>query len=598
MPSAPLRVPGHELLGELGRGGMGVVYRARQVRLNRLVALKMILAGGHAGEQERARFQIEAEAVARLQHPNIVQIYEVGEADGRPFLSLEFVDGISLDRRLAAMPLPPRRAAELVETLADAMHYAHERGVVHRDLKPANILIGPDGQPKITDFGLAKQLDLDTGQTRSGAVMGTPSYMAPEQAAGMSKAIGPATDVYALGAILYELLTGRPPFKGDTLLETLEQVRTRAPVPPRRFGADVPRDLETVCLKCLQKEPGERYASAQDLADDLRRFLADEPIRARRVGVAERLWRWRRRRPLAANLVEAVVVLLVVGALYVLWPLVAGDPETRAVRAAGQKIRPIHEQKAAARPGDWLSRDPETGQTFDQFLAAKPSRPGGELTTLYVLPLGDFDGPHQRLLGDTEDFLHRFFGLPVRRLDRLSLTAIPPQAFRTHPRWGDRQASASSVLEQVRARRPTDAVGVLALTTSDLWTGSEGNFLFGLADPAERVSVGSVYRLGDPAKDYTVCLRRTLKLAIQETGNLLGMAHCTAYECGMNGCAGLAELDRNPLAFCPECEQKVWWACRLDPLARYETLIDFAREHGLAEEAGFWKAHAAAVRGR
>jgi WD40 repeat protein/tetratricopeptide (TPR) repeat protein len=307
-PSAnAVPVPGYEVLEELGRGGMGVVYKARHLRLGRVVALKMLLSGGHAGAHELARFRLEAEAVARLQHPNIVQLYEAGDAEGRPFFALELVEGGSLARRLDGTPLPPGRAAALLEALARAMHYAHEKGVVHRDLKPANVLLAEDGTPKVADFGLAKRLEGEAGQTQSGALLGTPSYMAPEQALGRGKEVGPAADVYSLGAILYELLTGRPPFKGATLLETLEQVRHQEAVPPTRLALRVPRDLETICLKCLEKAPRRRYASAADLADDLRRFSAGEPVRARPVGALGRALKWARRRPAAAALVGVSV---------------------------------------------------------------------------------------------------------------------------------------------------------------------------------------------------------------------------------------------------------------------------------------------------
>jgi len=311
-------VPGYELLGELGRGGMGVVYRARQVKANRLVALKMILAGGHAGAAELARFRTEAEAIARLQHPNIVQVHEVGEHEGKPFFSLEFCGGGSLAQKLNGTPLPAREAAELVEALARAMQAAHARGVIHRDLKPANVLLAEDGTPKVTDFGLAKKLD-EAGQTQSGAVLGTPSYMAPEQAAGKGKEIGPLADVYALGAILYECLTGRPPFRAATALDTILQVVNDEPVPPSQLQSKTPRDLETVCLKCLRKEPAKRYASAADLAEDLRRWQAGEPITARPVGRVERGVKWVRRNPVVTSLLAAVVLAVAGGGAGVYW---------------------------------------------------------------------------------------------------------------------------------------------------------------------------------------------------------------------------------------------------------------------------------------
>jgi serine/threonine-protein kinase len=292
-PPAPAELPrpaGYEVLGLLGSGGMGVVYRARDVRLKRLVALKMILTGPHARPEERDRFRREAEAVARLQHPNVVQIYEVGEQDGHPYLALEYLGGGSLADRLGGKPQPADEAARLVRVLALAVHAAHQGGIVHRDLKPANVLLAEDGTLKVTDFGLAKRLD-EAGQTQTGAVLGTPSYMAPEQALGDSRGIGPHTDVHALGALLYELLTGRPPFRGATLLETLEQVRAQEPLPPGRLRPDMPRDLETICRKCLEKEPARRYATAQALADDLGRYLNGELIHARSFTLADRLAR-------------------------------------------------------------------------------------------------------------------------------------------------------------------------------------------------------------------------------------------------------------------------------------------------------------------
>jgi len=290
------KVTGYEIIRELGHGGMGVVYEARQASPRRLVALKMIRAADSAGAHILSRFRQEANAVARLQHPNVVQIHEVGDYHGRPFLSLEFVAGGSLAQKLQAGPLPARPAAELVETLARATHAAHQQGIVHRDLKPANILLTAEGVPKITDFGLAKQLDLDLSETQTGTVMGTLSYMAPEQAAG-KKDIGPAADVYALGAILYELLTGKPPFLADSWEATRQLVLTKEPASPRRGQPKLPRDLETICLKCLAKEPKRRYPTALALAEELRSYLDGKPIRSRPVSRAERVWRWSRRNP-------------------------------------------------------------------------------------------------------------------------------------------------------------------------------------------------------------------------------------------------------------------------------------------------------------
>jgi tRNA A-37 threonylcarbamoyl transferase component Bud32/uncharacterized protein (DUF433 family) len=345
-------VPGYEVLEEVGRGGMGVVYKARHLRLNRIVALKMILAGEHAGPETLARFQIEAEAVARLQHPGIVQIFEVGEHEGHSFLALEFVEGGTLAQRLTDEPWDAREAAALVEKLARAVQAAHEKGIVHRDLKPENVLLqgssaspGPnfarrvrgqrDYTPKITDFGLAKKLEA-TGQTQTGAVMGTPSYMSPEQAAGR-KDIGPAADSYALGVILYRLLSGRLPHLGPTPLEVLLRVMEEEPAAPRKLNPKIPRDLETIVLRCLQKDGGRRYASAGDLADDLRRFQAGEPIRARRQSRLERAWRWSAKHP-GLGIMRLLLPLTLGSVLWMLYstlgPLLAGvDSLPRGVEA-------------------------------------------------------------------------------------------------------------------------------------------------------------------------------------------------------------------------------------------------------------------------
>ncbi len=294
---------------------MGVVYKARQVRLNRPCALKMILAGAHATPEAIVRFLGEAEAIAKLQHRHIVQIYAIGEAGGLPFFELEYLPGGGLEKRLDGTPWVPKRAARLVEILARAMAEAHRLGIVHRDLKPANILVAADGTPKITDFGLAKAVGSESDLTQSNAIMGSPSYMAPEQAGGYTKQAGPAADIYAMGAVLYELLTGRPPFRGATLLETIEQVKSTEPVPPSRLVPKLPLDIETICLKCLEKDPEKRYETAQALAEDLKHFKADEPILARPIGRAERTWRWCRRNRLVAGLAGGIALAMVLGTI-------------------------------------------------------------------------------------------------------------------------------------------------------------------------------------------------------------------------------------------------------------------------------------------
>src|SRR5204862_2290944 len=290
---APLlpEITGYEILEVIGHGGMGVVYKARQLGLNRIVALKMVLAGASASPNSLARFRSEAEAVAQLAHPNIVQIYEIGEQGGCPFLAMEYVGGGSLAQQLDGTPAAAHQAAELVIALARAVQHAHERGIIHRDLKPANVLLLVDGMPNIADSALAKRTGPDYSQPQTGAILGSPSYMAPEQAAGAIDKIGPATDVYALGVILYELLTGRPPFKGASLLETIEQVREHDPVPPGSLQPKTPRDLETICLKCLEKQPRRRYESAAALADDLHAFLQGDPINAHSLTLLDQVTR-------------------------------------------------------------------------------------------------------------------------------------------------------------------------------------------------------------------------------------------------------------------------------------------------------------------
>lgn len=311
-PTMPKLVGEYTILRLLGRGGMGVVYKAKHRKLERFVALKMVLAGSHASPEQLDRFILEAKAVAHLQHPNIVQIFEVGESEGLPFFSLEFVDGQSLDRKLAGKPLPSEQAASLMETIALAMQYAHDHGILHRDLKPANILMTVSGVPKIADFGLAKRLEesSDSASTRTGTIMGTPSYMSPEQASGDIRGIAASTDQYSLGAILYEFLTGRPPFVASKPMDTILQVLHDEPIPPKRLLPKLDVDLETICLKALQKDPTNRYRSCLDFAEDLARFRRGEPILARPVGRAEVVWRWCKRNPVIATLLAASILLL------------------------------------------------------------------------------------------------------------------------------------------------------------------------------------------------------------------------------------------------------------------------------------------------
>lgn len=340
-------VPGYDILGELGRGGMGVVYRARHQRLQREVALKMILAGSHASKRSLARFRAEAEAVAQLQHPNIVQVFEIGEHEGCPFFSLELVEGGGLDELLRESPPTPRAAAQLTETLARAIGFAHQRGIIHRDIKPANILLGtsdsnatqefigqPSGvsgasysggdwsqavSPKITDFGLAKRTDDESGITHTGTILGSPSYMSPEQASGNVRELGPATDIYALGVVLYEMLVGRCPFRAGRVVEVIRQVIEAEPVPPRQLEPRVPLDVETICLKCLEKQPERRYLTAEELADDLHRFLVGKPILARPVSLAERAWKWAKRRPSTVALLAMTLAAIIGSVMFMVW---------------------------------------------------------------------------------------------------------------------------------------------------------------------------------------------------------------------------------------------------------------------------------------
>ena len=384
-------IPGYAIEAVLGRGGMGVVYRAHHLRLNRPVALKMLLAGDYAGPADRARFQREAEAVAGLRHANIVQVYDVGDQDGRPYFTMEIVEGGSLAEKLAGVPQPAREVASLVAVLAEAVGAAHQGGILHRDLKPANILLTADGTPKVSDFGLARRLESGERLTLSGAVLGTPSYMAPEQARGRAQALGPAVDVYALGAILYELLTGRPPFRGETAVDTVVQVLSQEPVPPARLNPRVPRDLETICLKCLHKEPFRRYASAAALAEDLRCFLQDKAIAARPEGRLERLARGARRRPTLVVGLAAGVLLATALAGGGLWVSTERAANERAKEKMARLDQARRDQEAVLQRLDQARRERRLAERLDAIHLNRVAVVGGR-----------FDAPHNRGRADQE----------------------------------------------------------------------------------------------------------------------------------------------------------------------------------------------------
>jgi len=309
----------YKLLDEIGRGGMGVVYKARQRSLNRTVAVKLILSGRFASHESVERLQAEAAVAAALRHPNIVAIYELGHVDGQHYFTMDYIEGRSLAELVRDGPFSGKQAARYLRAIAEAVHYAHQRGTLHRDLKPSNILIDEHDQPHITDFGLAKRLNEGSGLTSTGRAVGSPGYMPPEQARGERGRINVQSDVYSLGALLYHLVTGRPPFSAETIQATLAQVLNNNPAPPRTLNPNVPRDLETICLKCLEKEAGRRYLSAQELSDELARFLESKPIRARPVGVTGKSWRWCRRNPVVAGLAALAFLLFVAGLAGVLW---------------------------------------------------------------------------------------------------------------------------------------------------------------------------------------------------------------------------------------------------------------------------------------
>ncbi|HEY6564137.1 MAG TPA: serine/threonine-protein kinase, partial [Pirellulaceae bacterium] len=313
------RIPGYEIECELGRGGMGVVYLARDIKLHRQVAIKTVSVAGRAPPKILERFRTESQAVAGLQHPNIGQVFVADEYDGQPYFVMEFIAGPNLGDQTRNRPQEAKSAAELVAILADAIQYCHERHILHRDLKPNNVLMVDSRTPKIVDFGLAKSLTSDSSATRTGEILGTPGYMAPEQASGVVKTLGPECDVYGLGAILYRLLTGRPPFDAPEPLQTVIMVLTDDAIPPRQLQRQIPRDLETICLKCLAKSPARRYRSAAELASDLRRFVAGKPIVARPVGFLERVMKFARRRPSLAALGASLLLMITASVLGLTW---------------------------------------------------------------------------------------------------------------------------------------------------------------------------------------------------------------------------------------------------------------------------------------
>jgi tetratricopeptide (TPR) repeat protein len=359
----------YELLGEIARGGMGVVYRARQRSLNRLVALKMLRSGSLADGDDTRRFRLEAEAVAQLDHPNIVPIHEVGEHDGFSYFAMKLIEGPSLAQRPPGPAVDPREAARLVAAVARAVHHAHQRGVLHRDLKPSNILIDAKGQPHVTDFGLAKRVEGDCELTQSGAILGTPSYMAPEQASGQKLAVTTSTDVYGLGAVLYALLSGRPPFRGASVFETLERVRNEQPDPPSGIGLRVDRDLETICLKCLEKEPERRYASALAVAEDLERWSRGEPIAARPVGRMPRAWRWCRRNRGVASLLVLIALLAGTGVIGLVVSNVLIARERDEARRQRQQARRAVDTMYTQIAEKWLAEYPSLEPVQRAFLA-------------------------------------------------------------------------------------------------------------------------------------------------------------------------------------------------------------------------------------
>jgi serine/threonine protein kinase len=470
------KIDEYEVLSVLGRGGMGVVYLAKHLRLKRLVALKMILHLDQADADSLARFQAEAQALAQFQHPNIVQIFDIGMLNGQPFMALEYVPGGSLYQHIHGTPQPPREAAALIIELAQAMQAAHEKGIVHRDLKPGNVLLAASDQPstvsptvsvmklnmgstmlkaipKITDFGLAKRLTSRSIHTRTGDVIGTPNYMAPEQAAGDPKIIGPAVDIYSLGAILYELLTGRPPFTGVDTVNTLWQVMTAEPIPPRQLQPTIPRDLQIICLKCLEKEPNRRYLTAEGLAADLKRFLNKEPIRARAAGKAERTWRWCRRNPLLTGIILLAFFSLV--SLTVLY-----------IQAA-TSLAHAERNEALAKVAKWDAEQASKKARENAALAEENAAKAQEAVDRYLKEIMDAPGLK------TKDFTAR------QLLNLAGLFALSAGLSREPSQQETLKGHALTFLRQVKAKGFfKDKKQIDALKADKAWEGMRSNAEF------------------------------------------------------------------------------------------------------------------------
>ncbi len=405
----------YELLSEIARGGMGVVYKARQANLNRLVALKMILAGQLASDEDVKRFYAEAEAAAALEHPGIVPIFEIGKHNDQHFFSMGFVDGGSLADKAKDGPLPSKEAAAYTKKVAEAIAYAHSKGVIHRDLKPANVLLDRNNEPKVTDFGLARRAESNSDLTRTGAVMGTPSYMPPEQASGKTDEVGPLADVYSLGAILYCLLTGRPPFQASNPLDTLMQVIDREPIAVTNLNPAVQKDIETICLKCLHKDPSKRYASAQELAEDLGRWLNGEPIRARAVSNSERTWRWMKRNPILSSLIAITAFAILAGSSSSIWFGISANNAANSARFAEQQA---NQQRNIA-----SLRGYRTGLAFAQMAIKKGELREAERALSECDP--SLRGWEYRCL---EHQLEQFLGARITPSD-----GFPPLAIDIHP---------------------------------------------------------------------------------------------------------------------------------------------------------------------